>query len=648
MSTAHQENLARDVPPWLFASALVTTLPHVTHLPLWLSVLSGTFFLWATWLWRQDRRQPKRWLLLLLVVGCCVGILSEFRSPFGRDPGVAMLVIFMAMKLLEMRSRRDAIVLLMLGYFLLLTHYFYSQSIFTGAWLLVALWLVTATLIRLHATAMSAKENVRYAGQLLLQSLPFMLVLYLLFPRISGPLWGMPQDAYSGKTGLSDSMSPGSIANLVQSGEIAFRVRFAGPVPQRHQLYWRGPVLESFDGTTWRQSMGRRRAETIQHAGDVTAYETTLEAHNQRWLLALDAPVSLPADAALDGRLSALAQKMVNTRQNFRISSALNYQLNTDESPGVLSHNLKLPPGNNPKTRAMAEEWRATLGNPQAIVNQALRWFSDPAFVYTLQPPLLGPNSIDDFLFQSKRGFCEHYATAFVVLMRSAGIPARVIGGYQGGEMNPRDGFLVVRQSEAHAWAEVWLEKRGWIRVDPTSVVAPDRITNGIVEALPSGEPLPIFMQMHGGWLRDMRHRWEAINNTWNQQVLGYDAKRQLELLSRLGLPEADWRNLVMALGIACGALLILIMLWALHNAKPEAPEIRLWRRALRKTGVDCAPWETPMALVERLQAKQPALIPQMEPVVRHFLLARYAPDNTEHLAALRAAVASLPRRRPD
>ena len=647
MKISPQEKLAHDVPPWLLASALGTTLPHVLHLPIWLSALSAVLFFWAGWLWRQDRRQPAHWVLLLLVVASSLGILSEYRSLFGREAGVAMLVVFMAMKLLEIRSRRDAIVLLMLGYFLLLTHYFYSQSIFTGAWLLLALWLVTASLIRLHAAAMPARENLRYAGQLVLQSLPFMLVLFLLFPRISGPLWGLPQDAHSGKTGLSDSMSPGSIANLVQNGEIAFRVRFAETSPARQQLYWRGPVMESFDGTTWRQSIYRQSPPTVQHDGQIIHYETTLEAHNQRWLLALDAPVELPETASLDARLTALTQKSVDSRQRHPLAAALNYRLNIDEAPSVLQHNLQLPPGSNPQTRRLSEDWRSRLQTPTAILNEALRWFADPAFAYTLQPPLLGRDSVDDFLFRSKRGFCEHYATSFVVLMRGAGIPARVVGGYQGGEMNPRDGFLVVRQSDAHAWAEVWLENQGWIRVDPTAVVSPERIESGVADALPLGEPLPVFVQFHGEWLRDLRHRWEAINNAWNQHVLGYDARRQLELLSRLGLPDANWRSLVIGLAIACAVLLLLLTGWALRHRQVIAPEIRLWRRALEKIGVDCAPWETPLALLTRLQATQPTQAASLETVLRHYLLARYAPDPNEHLAALRAAVASLPRRRP-
>ena len=646
MSTAQPEALARDVPPWLFAAAAVTTLPHALHLPLWLSLLTGLLCGWAAWLWWQDRRLPRRWLLLPLAVAGSIGIVADFGTLLGRDAGVAMLVMLMAMKLLEMRSRRDAMVVIMLGYFLLLTHYFYSQDMPTGLWLLLSLWLVTAALIRLHAGTIGIRENLRYAGLLAVQALPFMLVLYLLFPRISGPLWGLPQDAFSGKTGLSDSMTPGSIANLVQSGEIAFRVRFDDAPPARPQLYWRGPVMEHFDGTTWRQSRQRRAAENIQPAGPTIGYETTLEAHSQRWLLALDAPVTLPDGASLDGRLSALAQQPLETRQRFRLAAATAYRFNAEEAPAVLRDNLQLPPNSNPQTRMLAESWRQQAVQPERIVALALRHFSTEDFYYTLQPPLLGRDGIDDFLFRSRRGFCEHYAAAFVVLMRSAGIPARVVGGYQGGEMNPRDGYLVVRQSEAHAWAEVWLANRGWVRVDPTAAVAPERIEQGIANALPFGEPLPAFLQVRADWLRDIRHRWEALNNAWNQNILGYDARRQRELLSRLGLPDADWRSLAIALGVACTLVLALITLWTLHHRRRVAPELMLWHRALRRIRVDCAPGETPLALAARVGNSNPELAADFAAVVHHFLLARYAPENPEHLAALRAAVARLPRRR--
>lgn len=643
MSTAAGEALDHKAVPWLFAAALATIAPHFEHQPLWLSAFAGLMLLWGGWLWWQDQRLPGRWLLLLLVVAGCAGIYAEFRTLFGRDAGVSMLVVFMAMKLLELKSRRDGVVVVNLGYFLLLTHYFYSQSIPTGLWMLGAMWIVTATLIRLYGgPEATPRHTLRYAGLLCIQAMPFMLVLYLLFPRITGPLWGLPQDAHAGKTGLSETMTPGTIANLAQSSEIAFRVRFDGDIPAKDKLYWRGPVLENFDGATWRPLTARHplRIETVSPP---ITYETTLEAHSQRWLLALDATTALPPETALSGTLTATSRQPLTSRQRFRLAASLDYRFNTNEEATVLRRNLALPADSNPQARRLAERWRATAKTPDAMIGQALALFANE-FSYTLQPPLLGENSVDDFLFRTRRGFCEHFAAAFVVLMRSAGIPARVVTGYQGGERNPVDGYLVVRQSDAHAWAEVWLEGRGWVRIDPTAVVSPARIETGIADALPAGEALPGLIQLRSAWLRTLRYRWEAINNTWNQQILGYDPQRQRELLSRLGLPDADWRNLATLLGLATGLLIAATTAWTLYQKPHHDPARRLWHKALRhlaRRQVNCAPWETPLALAYRVQREHPMLAEPVDRVVEAYLQARYSTDHD--LKTLREAIARLP-----
>lgn len=646
MSIAHADLLSRTQPPWLFAAALVTILPHVLQQPWWLSGLSLLLFAWSALLWHGNRPLPNRWLLFMLMLTGLAGILAEYHSIFGREPGVSMLVLFMAMKLLEMRQRRDASVVVMLGYFLLLTHYFHSQDIPTGLWLIFALWVVTAALIRLQAATIPWRDNLQRALVLLLQALPFMLILFLLFPRVSGPLWGLPADAFSGRTGLSDSMAPGNISNLVRNGEIAFRVRFDDDLPQRRDLYWRGPVLEHFDGLTWRQSTRALPAVRIEDTGIRLGYETTLEAHGERWLLALDAPLSVPEGASIDGRLAVVAAQAVQSRQRFRLVSAPAHRFNVTESPAAIADNLLLPSERNPQTRALALRWQAQATSPEQIIETALRYFREEPFHYTLQPPLLGREGMDDFLFRSRRGFCEHYAAAFVVLMRNAGVPARVVTGYQGGELNPRDGFLVVRQSDAHAWAEVWLSGRGWVRVDPTAAVAPERVEQGIVQALPAGEPLPTFLQLDGRWAQGLRHRWEAMNNAWNQHILGYDTRRQRDLLSRLMGFDIDWRGLALTLGMACLLLLIALTLLAVRRQAGTAPELRLWHRAQRRIGVHCQPSETPLAFAARLRASDPRLGSRFDPVVRSFLLARYAPDNPRHLADMIKAVQRLPRRR--
>ena len=646
MSTPATKALDHRCTPWLFATALATTIPHVAHQPLWLSSLTALIIIYAGWLWWRNARLPGRWLLMLLVGIACAGVLVEFRTILGRDAGVAMLVLFMALKLLELRSQRDAMVLITLGYFLLLTHYFYSQSISTGLWLIATMTLVTATLIRVHGGPSSKPvPTLRYAGLLTLQAIPFMLILYVLFPRISGPLWGLPQDAHSARSGLTEQMSPGSFSNLVLSSDIVFRVRFEDEMPAFDKLYWRGPVMDTFDGRTWHPHPGLSRKPTIEALSPPIRYESTLEANQQRWLLALDAPAPSLKEFGINSTLTVTNRQVISQRSRFTLISVTDYRFNAIEDAEVLRRNLKLPADLNPKSRALAESWHAQSANPSATVNLAIALFSGKDFTYTLQPPLLGEHSIDQFLFESRRGFCEHYAAAFVVLMRAAGIPARVVGGYQGGERNPVDGLFVVRQSDAHAWAEVWLAGKGWVRVDPTAAVSPSRIESGIASAMPTGEPLPALITMRSDWLRSVRHRWEAINNAWNQEVLGYNPERQRQLLSHLGLSDNNWQSLIVTLaglGISC---LLIITAWTLYHRPRLDPAQRLWHVALRRIArrqVNYAPWETPLALLRRIEIEKPELATPFAAVVNAYLATRYG-ANPNKLKDLREAIAQLP-----
>lgn len=636
------------VVPWLVATAAATLLPHFGHISHWQIALLVAIVGWRLWLWRRGAPLPPRWVVLLVTLAGCAAVVLEYRRLFGQDSGVALLLLFMALKLMEARARRDGVVIVTLGYFLLLTHYFYQDGIPTGAWMLVALTLITATSIRLQSAALPAPSLLRRAAFMLLQSLPLTALLFLLFPRIDGPLWGLPQQDRRAGTGLSEEMSPGSISELMLSAAIAFRASFAGEVPPRNQLYWRGPVLTEFDGRVWRVARGNLppRAEAVESASPPIAYTVTLEAHQQRWLLALDMPVAVPRDALVLPTFDLLRRRAVQERLRYEAASAVDFRAGVRESREMLALNRQLPARANPRARQLAERWRGESADDAALVARVLAHFRDEEFVYTLQPPLLGEHPVDDFLFVSRRGFCEHYASAFAFLMRAAGVPARVVTGYQGGERNPVDAYWVVRQSDAHAWVEIWLAGRGWLRIDPTAAIAPSRVESGVAAAVPQGDPLPAMVRGGFDWLRSARWQWEALNNSWNQWVLGYDQLRQSDLLRRFGL-SSDWRSLIGALAIGAGAVVLLLGLWALRRDRPSEPEQRLWERFARhmaRHGCAREAWEGPRDYAERLAARLPALAPLTGAFCDTYARHRFGTPQADDLPTMRKLLAELVR----
>ncbi|MDR0737230.1 MAG: DUF3488 and transglutaminase-like domain-containing protein [Zoogloeaceae bacterium] len=601
--------------PWLGAAVLTTTLPHIYHLPVWLAASIVSLLLYSAMQWRRGYRVTPAWIRILLVLLACAGIAFQYGFNPGRDSGVAMLAVLSSMKLMELKDRRDSVVLLMLCHFLLLTHYFYSQNLLTGLWLIFSTLIVTATLLHIHADArVSIRPLLAFAARLICQALPFMLALYLLFPRISGPLWGMPQDAYGARTGLGDSMSPGSISRLYDDDAIALRVQFSGVVPPRRQLYWRGPVFNYYDGRVWRNGDFSMRPPAVEKRGQPLRYVMTLEAHQRNWLLPLEMPdpraIGLESRMSASGVLWSVQPILVRTR--VEMLSYPDYRLEVNLSPNRRTDNLQLPENYNPRTRALAASWREETADPRQLAARALDYFQRENFFYTLDPPLSGANAVDDFLFNTRLGFCEHYAAAFVTLMRAAGVPARVVTGYLGGELNPIDGFLVVRQSAAHAWAEIWIAGEGWRRIDPTAAIPEDRVAADVRAARLI--TAPEFAGQAVGWLQQARYRWEAMNNRWNQWVLGYTPERQREILAALGLADPSLRHILLALVAVMGVLTLGFAFWLLYprRAKPVDSALRVWQKALiwlRKNGVATPRWETPLALAQRLSARHPALL---------------------------------------
>lgn len=635
---------------WLLATAAAAVLPLAPHVPPWLTGTSLLVLVWRGLLAGRQRPLPSRWLLIIVAIAGCAAILTEFHTLFGQNPGVALLMLFISLKQLEARTPRDGLAIIFLAYFLALAQFFYSQTIpaalTTSATVLVA----TTTLIALTDRELSLRALVRLAGTLLVQATPFMLLLFVLFPRVQGPLWALPKDAHGGHTGLSDTMTPGSISQLSQSDAIAFRVHFEGSVPPQQQLYWRGPVLSEFNGRTWHPHLERARNELPYREPDAGGidYEIIMEPHGKPWLFALELPGRPPPDALATSDYQLLTREPITIRQRHVLRSYPRLQAGRDEAARERDRALFLPKGNSPRIRALAAGWRASARNDEDVLRLAQSFFRAQRLIYTLSPPLLGEQTADEFLFDTRAGFCEHFANAFAVAMRAAGIPARVVTGYQGGELNSVDGYVTVRQYDAHAWTEVWLPERGWLRVDPTAISAPMRIDLNLAAAVPEGDPLPLMIRAELTWLRELRFRWEAAASAWNQWVVGYNPERQRQLLQRLGMPAPDWRAMTAALAVLTGIAVLVLTAWALRQRRSLDPVAMQWQRLSRRLarhGLACRPSEGPLDYAERISGALPRHAADMHAIASLYGNLRYGKkveDTPRLLAELRQRVAAF------
>ena len=619
---------------WLLAGFAMVAAPHVERLPWWLTGLVVTLSAWRVYLGHASVPLPSRWLLILVVVGATAGVYFNYRTLFGRDAGVALLVVMLALKLLETRVLRDAMLLSFLGYFLVITNFLYSQTIVTALYMLACTWVITANMVGLHYSRREPPLMARFrsAGMLLAQSTPLMLVLFLLFPRVTGPLWGLPQDAYAGATGLSDSMTPGSLSNLILSDAVAFRVKFNGTVPSAKQLYWRGPVMWDFDGRTWTAPRALYGTPEFTAHSPPISYEVTLEPHNKRWLFALDVPGKVPPRAFASADFQLYSAQPVTTRTRYEMTSFLDYSYGVAEDGIAMRRALALPAGFNPRTTAFGRELRTRYTSDRALTQAVLAKFRNERFSYTLTPPLLSMDDpVDQFLFETKSGFCEHFSSAFAVLMRAAGIPARVVTGYQGGEVNVLGNYLIVRQAEAHAWTEIWLKNEGWVRVDPTAAVSPLRVESGISAAVPRTDPLPLLVRGDFETLRQLQLTWDFMANTWNQWVLGYNPERQRLLLSRVGIDDATWYSLTVAMLCATFVIIIVLSVVVLRQMRSRARDpvkiayLRFCEK-LQRADLPREPAEGPLDYARRLAGARPDLAVPVAAITKLYVDLRYGP----------------------
>ncbi|MGN8157066.1 transglutaminase TgpA family protein [Salinisphaera sp. RV14] len=645
----------------LALTALVAVIcgPHILHLPFWVSFAAAALLAWNVLRILLGQATPHGLLRALLTIAGVSAVFLGFGHLNGQTAGVALLVLMLALKLSETQRYRDVVIVLALCCFVLVTQFLFSQSLGMALYLIGGSWLIVAAFVHIHAgddapPSTSAAESAR----LLALAIPVAAALFVLFPRLPGPLWGLPADnGNTARTGLSDTMSPGSIADLARSGAVAFRVRFDGPAPPPALRYWRGPVLWDYDHGTWHTGPGVARdiAPASVHAdGPTLRTDITLAPSHKRWLIALDMPLTVNAAHRRTAGGNWVAPRPIDQRVRYIARSATQYTLDANLTPAARQRALALPATGNPRARALAHRWARHDPGARAVVHSALDFLRRGGFSYTLDPPRTSrDNSVDDFLFTTRAGFCEHFAGAFTFLMRAAGVPARVVTGYQGAEHASLGDYWIVRDSDAHAWSEVWLAGAGWVRVDPTAAAAPKRIADGIDAAVADTGDLPYMAGGHGrdAWYR-ARMLWDAVDAGWNRWFLAYGPDLQQRLFAALGIAGFGTAIAILT-GLVVGLLMLvsLWLAWRMQAAREPDPVVRAWQgvcRRLARRGIARRTGETPAHYAERVAARHPALARAITDLAARYSRLRYAatPGPAERRDFIRRARRFHPLRR--
>ena len=667
--------LPRDARDTLFLLVVIAWViaPQVPTLPVWTTLLAAGVLVWRGWLAWHSRPLPSRWISSGLLAPLAVaGTVFSHGTFVGREAGVTLVIALLALKTLELRARRDALVIFFLGFFTMISSFFNSQSLLTAAAMLLALLGMLTALVNAHMPVgrPPLAQAFRTAFTMALLGAPIMAALFMFFPRMA-PLWGIPGDQMVGRTGLSGSMQVGTIAELALSDAIAFRIKFddpAQPIPPASSLYFRGPVLSAFDGREWKAEPFREDSSWAARAalpanlkvqGPALRYEVTLEPHKRPWLMVLE---STPQAPELPGNPTYMTQDLqwMTTRPvtdvvRYRAESYPEFRHGPTASVRKLREFTALPPGFNPRTLALAAQMRADPAlagdDTAALIDAAMARLRTGGYTYTLEPGLYGEHTADEFWFDRKEGFCEHIASAFVVLMRAMDVPARIVTGYQGGGQNSLDGYWTVRQSDAHAWAEVWIAERGWVRVDPTGAVAPGRV--GAFERLPIPQGAiasAVGNVIGANALQQMRAVWEAVNNRWNQWVLNYSQNSQMDLLKKLGFESPSWQDLTTILGSLLGVAALGGATWTWWERRQHDPWLRLLgrtRKRLEAAGLPLPDHLPPRAMAQRVQAHWGTASGAAAPItqaqaqrIHDWLLrleqVRYAPQPAQQLGTLR------------
>ncbi len=631
--------LIRIFIPLLVIAAL---LPYYAFLPVAIVLTSVAFITLYIVLQYLTFSPLHKAILLIFVLFSWYLLFQYYGIHFTRQWGIALLTLMLSLKFLEIKAQRDQAVIIFLSCFLIGTQFLFKQDIFTSIYACILTLISLYLLLNLQRqnqalSVFSWQQSKTILLHLVLPAIPLTLVLFLFFPRIPGALWTLPTEQQT-RTGLSDSIFPGEISELVKNNDIAFRINFHGDtLPTKQQLYWRGPVMSITDGFEW-------KVPTVQHQyhhyqklytpqGTPIDYTITLEATQKKWLFSLEMPTQLPLNSYLTADLQLRHKHAITQVKQYTMRSYPQYttRLLTAKER---QHNLMLPPNSAYQARQLGRKWRRQLSSDKKIIQTALAYFTKEKFYYTLRPNIMEKDPIDEFLFTYRRGFCSHYASSFVILMRAAHIPARMVTGYQGIEYNPIGKYYLVRQSNAHAWAEVWLEKQGWIRVDPTAMIPPDRIEADVLENLEqlNFSQLAIPQNMLNSIIKSnfwqtLRQQSDYLHYLWNNWLLGYDNKQQLQLLTQLGL-QPDWKNLILLLvGSVTAIFLFAIFLLYYQQRKQLDPLVVAYQQLkvkLVKAGISCPDNKGTTFIAQQIQKQLPHLYPQINSLLQCYVQLRY------------------------
>ncbi|MBM0108733.1 DUF3488 domain-containing transglutaminase family protein [Steroidobacter sp. S1-65] len=619
--------------PWVTAGLALSVLPHATHIPIWTLLIAAIAAAIRLVIEVKRWPLPPKWIRSAIAFGALIGVLLNFRTLNGIDAGTSLLIVMAGMKLLETHSIRDLTVVVFLSYFALFAAFLYNQNIVLLPYMIVTAWLLTATLMRIHQTeAMSVREAAGTTAKMFLQALPLAVLLFLFFPRLPGQFWAVPPREKA-LSGLSEEMTPGDVSELSLSSAIAFRVKFEGDPPPARERYWRGPVLHQFDGRTWRRVGTPFSQQEIVSSGATYRYRISIEPQEYNWVFPLDMVTGWNRDRAFrtgDFQLFA-RQQQIAVLTSFDLESSPTYVTATELHRDLRHFDTALPANRNVRTVALARQMRASAGSDEAFIQSVLTKFASEEFYYTLQPPALDLNAVDDFLFNTKLGFCEHFASAFTVMARAAGIPARVVTGYQGGEYNPMGDYFIVRQSDAHAWSEVWLDGRGWQRIDPTAAIAPQRIERGLDAAIAASEDVPGRALRQNAALSKLRMAWDAANTFWNDQVVQFGTAQQGWLLAKFNIDHPRWEYLGVAMILALLGFFAVLSAYLAWRFRPRSrdPVAHVYEqlcRKLAKLGVPRLPHEGPNDYVARAAEARPELAAQLAEVRSVYVGLRYGP----------------------